>query len=160
METLTETHNPATEALDGVTLPLSTVETVKLDLTNNWTGVDELPFEPIAERVLEMEAEGPNGPEKGALTVRFGKPVYLDGKGWACVFTMSAMGRNHATPAGGADAVQALQMAFHLVGQQLAGMGRRHRITFLGGDELGFAPASASAKGIEACPAMNGSLSV
>ena len=49
-------------------------EMVKLDLTNNWTGLDELPFEPIAERVLEMEADGPNGPEKGALTVEFGKP--------------------------------------------------------------------------------------
>ena len=38
-------------------------ELVKLDLLNNWTGHDELPFEPIAERVLEMEAESPNGIE-------------------------------------------------------------------------------------------------
>ena len=149
----------ATEALGGVTLPLSTVETIKLDVTNNWTGVDELPFEPIAERVLEMEAEGPNGIDKAPLTVRFGKPVFLDGKGWACVFTMSAMGREHASPAGGADAVQALQAAFQMVGQQLAGMGRRHRITFLGGEDLGFAAAAPAKAGVQGCPVMSGSLS-
>lgn len=150
----------ATEALGGVTMPLSTVEIVKLDITNNWTGVDELPFEAIAERVLEIEAEGPNGVEKGPLTVRFGKPVFVDGKGWACVFTMSAMGRDHASPARGVDAIEALQAAFTTVGQQLAGMGRRHRITFMGAEELGFTPAAAAAPKAAGCPVMNGTMSV
>ena len=159
MDTMTEVRNPATEALDGVTLPLSTIESVKLAITNNWTGLNELPFEDIAERVLEIEAEGPNGVEKGPLTVRFGKPVFLDGKGWACVFTMSAMGRNHASPARGLDPVEALQAAFTMVGQQLAGMGRRHRITYLGSEDLGFSPAASAGPKAAGCPVMNGSLS-
>ena len=60
------------------TAPAS-VSNIKLDLINNWTGVEELPFELVAERVLEIESEG----QKGPLTVSFGKPVFLEDKGWA-----------------------------------------------------------------------------
>ncbi len=130
---------------------------VKLDITNNWTGVNELPFEVVAERELEIEAEG----EKGLMSVRFGKPVYLDGRGWACVFQMSAMGRVHASPARGVDAVDALQAAFGMVHKQLVGMGRMHRITFGGGEDLGFSPGvmdrTPKAAG---CPVMNGAMSL
>lgn len=143
------------EALETTT----PTELVKLDLTNNWTGRDELPFEPIAERVLEMEAEGPNGVEKGALTVEFGKPTWVEQQGWACVFRMTAMGRTHISPARGIDPVEALQAAFTMVGKQLAGMGRQHRITFLGATELGFSPAaSTQSSGAFGCPVMGGSL--
>lgn len=142
------------EALETTT----PTEIVKLDLTNNWTGQDELPFEPIAERILEMEAEGPNGTEKGALTVEFGKPTFVEAQGFACVFRMIAMGRTHISPARGIDPVEALQNAFTMVGKQLAGMGRRHRITFLGGEELGFAPAAATESKAPGCPVMGGAL--
>jgi hypothetical protein len=131
------------------------IESIKLDITNNWTGRDELPFEPIAERTLAIEAEG----EAGPLTVTFARPVLVEGLGWACVFRMSAMGRVHASPARGVDAVDALQAAFAMVGKQLAGMGRMHRITFNGSEELGFAPAAAGAAAKAAgCPVMSGSL--
>ena len=149
--------------MSTATLPLSTVETVKLDITNNWTGVDELPFEQVAERVLEIEAHDENGQaEQGSLTVSFGKPVFLDGMGWACPFRMSGMGRVHVSPARGIDAVEALQAAFTQVGKQLTGMGRRHRITFSGSEDLGFMPADAqNAKpAIAGCPVMNGSLTL
>ena len=143
-------------------IPLETTtptEMVKLDLTNNWTGREELPFEPIAERVLEMEADGPNGVEKGALTVEFGKPTWVEGQGFACVFRMTAMGRTHISPARGIDPVEALQAAFNLVGRQLAGMGRMHRITFLGSEELGFVPASpAPTQAAAGCPVMGGTM--
>lgn len=130
---------------------------IKLDITNNWTGRDELPFELVAERMLEIEAHGSNGLEKGPMTIGFGRPVYLGDAGWACVFTMSAMGRNHASPARGIDAVDALQAAFTMVGKQLTGMGVRHRITFGGGDELGFLPATGDAAPKAAgCPVMGG----
>ncbi len=133
-------------------------ETVKLDITNNWTGRNELPFELMAERLLEIEAQDERGLlQKGPMTVRFGKPVLLDGQGWACVFTMSAMGRDHASPARGIDAVDALQAAFTMVHKQLTGMSRRHRITFGGDEELGFAPAGAPADAKAAgCPVMGG----
>ena len=136
-------------------------EMVKLDLTNNWTGLEELPFEPIAERILEMEAEGANGMEKGALTVEFGKPTWVEGQGFACVFRMTAMGRTHISPARGVDPVEALQAAFVMVGKQLAGMGRVHRITFLGNDNLGFVPASsAEAQAAPGCPVMGGAMNL
>ena len=157
MSTATETFP---ETLSAVTLPLSTVESVRLSLTNNWTGVDELPFELIGERVMEIEADGPGGKESGSLTVSFGKPVFLEGKGWACVFKMSALGRNHVSPARGMDAVDALQAAFTQVGKQLVGMGRMHRITLGGSDDLGFMPASSEAPRAAGCPVMNGSLSL
>ncbi len=134
------------------------IETVRLDITNNWTGHNELPFELMAERLLEIDAHDADGVlQKGPMTVRFGKPVLIDGQGWACVFTMSAMGRDHASPARGIDAVDALQAAFTMVGKQLAGMGRRHRITFGGSEELGFMPASVSTDAKAAgCPVMGG----
>ena len=137
------------------------VPTIKLDLTNNWTGVNELPFDPMAERVLEIEADGPNGHEKGVFSVVFGRPILLEGKGWACVFKLSAMGREHASPARGIDAVDALQQAFTMVHKQLAAMGQRHRITFQGGDDLGFAAAGANAAAKAAgCPVMGGGVGV
>ncbi len=149
--------------MSTATLPLSTVETVKLDVTNNWTGQDELPFELVAERALEIEAHDDQGrPEQGTLTISFGKPVFLDGMGWACPFRMAGMGRVHVSPARGIDAVDALQAAFTQVGKQLAGMGRRHRITFGGGDYLGFMPTDAQAAkpAVSGCPVMNGSMSL
>ena len=149
--------------MSTATLPLSTVETVKLDITNNWTGRNELPFEQIAERVLEIEAPGENGDlERGTLTVSLGKPVFLEGMGWACPFRMAGMGRVDVSPARGVDAVDARQAAFTQAGKQLAGMGRRHRITFGGGDELGFLPAEAlpAKAAVSGCPVMNGSLSL
>ena len=87
--------------------------------------------------------------------------MYVEGQGWACVYRMIAMGRHHASPARGADAVEALQQAFVMVGRQLTGMGRMHRITFGGSDDLGFTPAGAlAAPRAAGCPVMNGSMSL
>lgn len=135
------------------------VPMVKVDQINNWTGANELPFDPIAERMLEIEADGPNGQEKGPFSVVFARPLLIDGKGWACLFRLSAMGREHVSPARGVDAVDALQQAFAMVHRQLQGMGRMHKITFGGGEDLGFAAAGADAapKG-QGCPVMNGSM--
>ncbi len=160
MSTATDMGSTEQMDLDGQNTTsgsASNIPTIKLDIINNWTGHDELPFELVAERMLEIEAEG----QKGPMTVSFGKPVSIDGKAWACVFRMSAMGRDHASPARGVDAVDALQAAFMMVGKQLAGMNRMHRITFGGGDDLGFAPASAPAEAKAAgCPVMGGNMSI
>ena len=157
MSTATDLHDTEQVDLDGQrtlsgSAPL--IPRVRLDITNNWTGRDELPFELVAERELEIEAEG----ERGPMTVSFGRPVLLDGMGWACVFRLSAMGRVHASPARGVDAVDALQAAFGMVHKQLEGMRRRHRITFAGGDDLGFAAAGATAAAPtgQGCPVMGG----
>lgn len=146
----------STQHISSLAVPM-----IKLDQINNWTGVNELPFDPMAERMLEIEADGPNGHEKGAFSVVFARPILIEGKGWACVFQLSAMGRVHATPARGIDAVDALQQAFTMVHKQLTGMRQRHRITFGGRDELGFAPAGVDAAAKAAgCPVMGGGMSV
>ena len=135
------------------------MNTIMLDITNNWTGREELPFEPMAERVLEIAAEENGEAQTGEFTITFAKPVEIAGLGWACVFRMSAMGRTHVSPARGVDAVDALQQAFAMVHKQLTGMGRMHTITFKGSTDLGFASgeAPAAAKG-QGCPVMNGTL--
>ncbi len=145
---------------DGLHISSLAVPMVKLDQINNWTGVNELPFDPMADRVLEIEAHDETGAEqKGQLSVVFARPILLEGKGWACVFKMSAMGREHVSPARGVDAVDALQTAFTMVHKQLAGMGRMHHITFGGSDDLGFAPAGADAAPKAAgCPVMGGGM--
>lgn len=158
MSVATDLNDTEQVDLDGLNTHSGSVTTIKLDITNNWTGVNELPFEPIAERLLEIEAEG----QIGTLVVSFGKPVLLEGKGWACVFRMSALGREHVSPARGIDAVDALQAAFSMVNRQLTGMKRMHRITFQGQDDLGFAAAGAAdaAPKTAGCPVMNGTMGV
>ena len=138
------------------------VPTVKIDQINNWTGVNELPFDPMAERVLEIEAHDEQGAEqKGSLEVVFARPILIEGKGWACLYKLHAMGREHISPARGVDAVDALQQAFTMVDRQLTGMRRVHKITFGGSDDLGFAAAGSdgAAKAV-GCPVMNGSMGV
>lgn len=137
----------------------TTAGNIRLDITNNWTGHDELPFEPIAERTLEIAAEEQGQQHAGAFTITFAKPVEIPNLGWACVFRMSAMGRTHVSPARGIDAVDALQQAFALVHKQLTGMSRMHTITFHGSTDLGFATADTNTapKG-QGCPVMNGTL--
>ena len=158
--TLTDTSTgvPVTDAhISALAVP-----TIKLDQINNWTGVNELPFDPIAERTLEIAAHDEQGEmQQGALSVVFARPLLIEGKGWACLYKLSAMGREHVSPARGIDAVDALQQAFTMVNRQLQGMGRVHKITFGGGEDLGFvaAGADASPKG-QGCPVMNGTMSL
>ena len=56
--------NTATEVVQG------TVEMVKPGEATNWTGMELIPFETIAERFLDLEHEG----QTATLTVSFGKP--------------------------------------------------------------------------------------
>ena len=145
--------NP-TETLQG------TVEMVRPEVAANWTGMDLIPFETIAERFLELhmpdlEHEG----QPATLTVSFGKPFSVDARGWACPYRISALGRDHITPAGGADSVHSLQMAMHMVHNELSAMARHHKITLLGADDLGFGRSAESDAAIAKCPVMGMSVS-
>lgn len=172
MSTATDLNNSEmdltlTDTTTGVTtdqphVSALAVPMAKMDQINNWTGVDELPFDPIAERQLEIAAHDEQGElQQGTLSVVIARPLLVDGKGWACLYKLDAMGRTHVSPARGIDAIDALQQAFTMVHRQLQGMGRVHKITFGGGDDLGFAAAGADAapKG-QGCPVMNGSMSL
>ncbi len=131
------------------------VEMVRPQEAGNWTGMDLIPFEIIAERLLDLEHEG----SQATLTVSFGKPFPVEQRGWACPYRISALGRDHITPAGGADSVHALQMAMHMVHTELSGMARHHKMTFLGTDDFGFGRVSGSDAAIAKCPVMGMSVS-
>jgi hypothetical protein len=129
------------------------VEMVKSDAAANWTGMGELPFETIAERFLDLEHEGETAP----LTVSLGKPFYVEG--WCCPYRISALGRVHVTPAGGADSVHAIQMAMHMIHNELSGMARHHKMSFLGTSDFGFGRVSGSEASMAKCPVMGMSVS-
>ncbi len=127
-----------------------TVEMVTPDAAANWTGMDLLPFETIAERFLDLEHEG----HTATLTVALGKPFHVEGKGWACPYRIAALGRVHVTPAGGADSVHAIQMAMHMIHTELSGMARHHKMSFLGTEDFGFGRVGGSDAAAGKCPVM------
>jgi hypothetical protein len=59
-------------------------------------------------------------------------------------YRISALGREHITPAGGADSVHAIQMAMHMIHNELSGMARNHSMSFLGTQDFGFGRVSAA----------------
>jgi hypothetical protein len=132
-----------------------TVEMLKPDAAANWTGLDLIPFEVIAERFLDLEHEG----HTATLTVSLAKPFHVEGKGWVCPYRISALGRDHVTPAGGADSVHAIQMAMHMIHNELTGMARHHKMTFLGTTDFGFGRVGGGEASIAQCPVMNMSVS-
>jgi hypothetical protein len=140
---------------DTTHISQGTVEMVKPDLAANWTGMDLVPFETIAERFLDIEHEG----HTATLTVGFGKPFHIEGKGWACPYRISALGREHITPAGGADSAHAIQMAMHMVHNDLSGMARHHKMSFLGTDDFGFGRVGGSEAAAAKSPAVDMSVS-
>jgi hypothetical protein len=127
------------------------VEMVKPVAVANSTGLDLIPFETIAERFIDLEHEG----QTATLTVSLAKPFHIEGKGWACPYRISALGREHVTPAGGADLVHAIQMAMHSVHNELSGIARHHKMSFFGTEDFGFGRVGGSDASVAQCPAMN-----
>ncbi|MEO7028026.1 MAG: hypothetical protein ABI147_01320 [Acidobacteriaceae bacterium] len=140
---------------DTTHISQGTVEMVAPDAAANWTGMELVPFDTIAERFLDIEHEG----HTATLTVSFGKPFHIEGKGWACPYRISALGRDHITPAGGADSVHAIQMAMHMVHNELSGMARHHKMSFLGTEDFGFGRVGGSDASMAKCPVVGMSVS-
>jgi hypothetical protein len=141
--------------IDTTEVASGTVEMLKPDAAANWTGLDLIPFETIAERFIDLEHEG----QTATLTVSLAKPFHIEGKGWACPYRIRALGRVHVTPAGGADSVHAIQMAMHMVHSELSGMARHHKMSFLGTEDFGFGRVGVSEASVAKCPVMNMSVS-
>ena len=104
----------------------------------NWSGLELIPFETIAERFLDLDEDG----KQETLTVAFGKPFVIEGKGWGCPYRLTAMGHDRVSLAGGADSVQAVQLAMDMVHNELSVMARHHKITFRGTSDFGFGRAA------------------
>jgi hypothetical protein len=136
---------------DTTEVSRGTVEMLKPVEAANWTGLDLVPFETIAERFLDLDEDG----KQEKLTVAFGKPFVIEGKGWACPYRLTAMGHDRVSLAGGADSVQALQLAIHTVHNELSVMGRHHKISLRGSDDLGFGPAAKPTDDGAKCPVIS-----
>ena len=125
-----------------------TIEMVKPDEASNWTGMDLVPFETIAERFLDLEHEG----HTATVTVSFGKPFVVVGGGWACPYRITAPGRERITPAGGTDSVHSIQMALQMVHNELSGMARENKMSFLDTEDLGFGGVGGNKAMTAKCP--------
>jgi hypothetical protein len=62
---------------DTTEVSRGTVEMLKPIAAANWAGLELIPFETIAERFLDLDEEG----KQETLTVAFGKPFIVEGKG-------------------------------------------------------------------------------
>ena len=132
-----------------------TVEMLKPDSAANWTGLDLVPFEIIAERFIDLEHEA----QTTTLTVSFAKPFHIEGSGWACPYRISSLGSDHVTPARGADSVHAIQMAMQMVHHELSEMAKRYKMSFLGTEDLGFGRVGGSEAAVAQCAVMTLSVS-
>ncbi|HWZ51750.1 MAG TPA: hypothetical protein VNW54_09825 [Granulicella sp.] len=136
---------------DTTEVSRGTVEMVKPVEAANWTGLELIPFETIAERFLDLDEDG----KQETLIVAFGRPFVVEGKGWACPYRLTAMGHDRVSLSGGADSVQAIQLAMDTVHNELGVMARHHKITFRGTSDFGFGRAATPASEDGKCPVMS-----
>lgn len=96
---------------------------------------NEFALDVIAERVLEVVGDG-----DARLTVRLGKPVpNAEGGDYACPCQFSGLGLDTTKVVFGCDAMQAIQLAFVVIGGYLAFVERTKgvKLSWLDGD-VGF----------------------
>lgn len=93
--------------------------------------------EAVAERILD--GVGEDG-EMRQVVVRIGKPRPdpEPGGGWGCPTQIVGLGQGDVLVACGHDAVQALQLAFEMIGARLACPPEPVALTWLGEGDLGF----------------------
>jgi hypothetical protein len=89
----------------------------------------------LIEGFLEREFEVDG--EEAAAVLRIGRPVEHPEGDWNCPFQISGMGDDRIHEASGVDSLQALSMGLQMARAQLESYRRSHRITWLGGDDLG-----------------------
>jgi hypothetical protein len=136
---------------DTTEVSRGTVEMLKPIAAANWAGLELIPFETIAERFLDLDEEG----KQETLTVAFGKPFIVEGKGWACPYRLTSMGHDRVSLAGGADSVQSIQLAMDTVHNELTVMARHHKISFRGSNDFGFSRAAEPPAEGAKCPVMS-----
>jgi hypothetical protein len=90
--------------------------------------------EVIAERCLEGEHEG----RAVVVTIKLGKPVPHPDDLWICPYLISSPVEERTFYAGGADSIQALYLALHMIGADLRYRYRELKLRWYGRQDLGF----------------------
>lgn len=89
----------------------------------------------IAERVLEARKDG----QTFRATVRLGRPFRSpDGSHYRCPYQVVGLGDDTIRSAAGEDSIQAIELAFKMLGADLYGYYKAFAFTWLGQPELGF----------------------
>ena len=89
----------------------------------------------IAERVLKARKAG----QSFTTTVRLGRPVKSpDGSHYCCPYQVLGVGDDVVRSSAGEDSMQALELAFKMVGAELYGRHNDIEFTWLGKTNLGF----------------------
>ena len=89
--------------------------------------------EVIAERELRTMHDS-----AAPVLVRIGRPVEDPEGDWRCPFQITGLDNDTVYAAFGIGSVQALALCLEMIRAQFADLGRRHRLTWLEGDDLGF----------------------
>lgn len=102
----------------------------------------------VAQRELEVDGGA------GRAVVRVGRPAPdpREGGDWRCPFQIVGLGDEAVHEAFGIDGVQALQLCFQMIDIHLASERRGRKLTWLGGQDLGFFPIVNLADPIEDDP--------
>lgn len=88
------------------------------------------PQEAIAYREFEVDGRTP-------AVLRIGRPEEHAEGDWVCAVQITGLGDDEVCEAAGVDSLQALAMALQMAQVRLKSHRRTHRITWLGGDDLG-----------------------
>jgi hypothetical protein len=89
----------------------------------------------IAERLLGASKDG----QSYRATIRIGRPVqFSDGPRYLCPYQIAGIGDDVVRSAAGEDAVQAIELAFKMLGADLHFRHKAFKFTWLGQSDIGF----------------------
>lgn len=100
------------------------------------TKIDRIPLgDVIAERVLEASKDR----QLFRVTIRIGRPIqFSDGPRFLCPYQIAGIGDDVIRSAAGEDSLQAIELAFKMLGADLYLRHKAFTFTWLGQPELGF----------------------
>jgi len=92
----------------------------------------------IATRTIDVLSA--DGQPAGTMTVSLGRPTQEPTGEWLCAYQITGDGSNRSFGALGLDAVQAIDLAMHLIGARLADTAeaKEGRLRWSGESKLGF----------------------
>jgi hypothetical protein len=107
-----------------------------MEATELMTKISRMPLgDVIAERVLDASKDG----QLYKATVRVGRPVrFSDGPRYLCPYQIAGIGDDVVRSAAGEDSLQAIELAFKMLGADLYYRHKDFRFTWLGQPAIGF----------------------
>lgn len=94
---------------------------------------------PIGDVIAERELEAEKDAKSCTVTVRLGRPVKSeDAPDYRCPYQVVGIGDDVVRSASGVDSIQALELAFKMLGVELYLRYKEFAFTWLGDPDIGF----------------------